>query len=235
MVAALRGFSFWGVDSLYRGWGSVIDLLRAVSALVIFPVDKDGTDPDARAGGPETLVALKCRWKLTRGRDPPSKLSGAVVRTMPDQVRASTMLAFANHPLGQRSVKHINGADEGKGGPADIDISTMSDSLCKVENLHFGYRGGFWSGTEPRQSVKARGGVRRFKRRAHRAAPDLQRWLDRPGRYAADKLRTRPRTRNRRRPTACEAQEDCTIDLVALCGSGFDSKGCEPEHDHHSR
>ena len=48
------------------------------------------------------------------------------------------MLTFANHPLGQRSVKHINGADEGKGGPTDIDISTMSDGLREMEPFHLG-------------------------------------------------------------------------------------------------
>jgi hypothetical protein len=141
------------------------------------------------------------------------------------------MLAFANHPLGQRSVKHINGADEGKGGPADIYISPAPDGLREMEHLHFGYLGHCWPGIEPRQPVKARDRVWRSKRRVHRAAPDLQRWLDRPRRDPANELRTRPRTGNRRRPTACEAQQDRTVDLVALCGSGFDSKRCEPDRE----
>jgi hypothetical protein len=107
---------------------------------------------------------------------------------MPDQGRATAMLAFTDHALGQGGIKDVNGADEGKGGAADINISPAPDRLREMERFPLRAPGDCWPGVEPRQPMKARDRVRRGKRRAHRAAPYLQRRLDWPGRDTADEL-----------------------------------------------
>jgi hypothetical protein len=134
------------------------------------------------------------------------------------------MVIFTGLVLRQICVEHIDGPNERKGSPAPDRLREMERSLLRV-------LGDGWPGVEPRQPVKARDRVRRFKRRAHRAAPDLQRRLDRPRRDPADELRERPGTGNRRGPTAGKAQEDCTIDLIALHGGGFGRKRHEAYRD----
>jgi hypothetical protein len=69
---------------------------------------------------------------------------------MPDLSRATAMFAFAHRSLGQIAIKNINGADERKSGPADIDISPMPDSLREMQRLYFVRHGGYWFGIEAR-------------------------------------------------------------------------------------
>jgi hypothetical protein len=108
------------------------------------------------------------------------------------------MVIFTGLVLRQICVEHIDGPNERKGSPAPDRLREMERSLLRV-------LGDGWPGVEPRQPVKARDRVRLCKRRAHRAAPDLQRRLDRPGCDTADELCARPGTGKRRGPATSEA------------------------------
>ncbi|MGK8236596.1 hypothetical protein ACLGGT_20925 [Roseovarius sp. MS2] len=69
---------------------------------------------------------------------------------MPDLGRATAMFAFTDSSLGQIGIKDINGADERKSGPADIDISPMPYSLRETKRFYLASYGDCWP------SIKAR-------------------------------------------------------------------------------
>ncbi|MCZ4259091.1 hypothetical protein O4H53_26420, partial [Sulfitobacter sp. G21635-S1] len=159
----------------------------------------------------------------------PPKLAVLIIRATPHgSISVAIVTAL---PLTCRNLKDIYGADEIKSRVRHIDIGGTPDSLGELERFSLSGQGDCWTRIEPRQPVEALNRVRRFELSTHWTTPDLQRWLNWPGRDPADKLRARPGTWDRRRPTACEAQEDRTIDLVALCGGRFGSKRCKPDRD----
>ena len=208
------------------GGFSIADLFRPIVPGMVTPVHKD------RAPG---IAAAMLRHREIRClRDSSHRGSGPAIvalRAIGAETGgiAANAVAIAVLMLAELDVVDPNAAHEVENIAGDVDIG-LPLGLREDKSRHFDRDGqGTFTRLAERNVIEP---LHRAERRtvaegrAHRAAPDLQGRLDRPGRDAANELGAGPRAGDRGWPSAGEAQKDGAVDLVALCHNGGRAQYC---------
>ena len=126
-----------------RGGRSVVHLLEPVVALIVTPIDEDGSVINARAMLAPALKAYVSRRKGSDGRPLPSEIALGPV-SAEDHGRASVTVPIAPGLVLSRIpyIKDANGSDKIELRTADIDVRPILDE-AKHEVCRNGIRSGF--------------------------------------------------------------------------------------------
>jgi len=194
--------------------GSVVDLFEAVVALMIAPVEEDRAVVDLSAAAWARKV--RCCRHGGYARTSPVVITLRAVGTKTCAV-GSYAIAISILALAELDVKDPDAANEVEGITRDVDISALvrldldqGQGSLRHADLRRIPEGNVV------QPFHWRLHGRGAERRPHRAAPDLQGRLDRPGRDPADEDRPCMGTRRRCGPAACQTEQDGAVHLIGL-------------------
>jgi len=126
-----------------RGGRSVVHLLEPVVALIVTPIDEDGSVINARAMLAPAFKTYVSRRKGSDGRPLPSEIALGPV-SAEDHGRASVTVPIAPGLVLSRIpyIKDANGSDKIELRTADIDVRPILDE-AKHEVCRNGIRSGF--------------------------------------------------------------------------------------------